>query len=264
VDPRDLEELLRQVRDGAVSPAAAAERLKTLPYEDLGFAKVDHHRALRRGFPETVFGSGKTAEQVAAIVDRIVGHGQGVLVTRTDIGVHDLVKLRHAAAQFHPAARCLTVVVREPQRLPGRVAVVCAGTSDIPVAEEAAVTAEFHGASVDRIYDVGVAGLHRLLDRTTTLREATVVIVAAGMEGALPSVVGGLVDAPVIAVPTSIGYGASFQGLAALLSMLNSCASGVSVVNIDNGFGAGLMASLILRKSAPKVDKSVDSSHLVV
>ncbi len=250
VDPRELEELLRQVRDGAVSPAAAAERLKTLPYEDLGFAKVDHHRALRCGFPEAVFGSGKTAQQIVAIVDRIVDRGQGALVTRTDMAVHDLVRAKHAAAQFHPAARCLTLTVREPVRLPGRVAVVCAGTSDIPVAEEAAVTAEFHGASVDRIHDVGVAGLHRLLDRTATLREATVVIVAAGMEGALPSVVGGLVDAPVIAVPTSIGYGASFQGLAALLSMLNSCASGVSVVNIDNGFGAGFLASLILRKSA--------------
>ena len=250
MDPRDLEELLRQVRDGAVSPAAAAERLKTLPYEDLGFAKVDHHRALRRGFPESVFGNGKTAEQIAVIVDSIVGRGQGVLVTRTDIRVHDLVKLRHAAVQFHPAARCLTLAVREPPRLPGRVAVVCAGTSDIPVAEEAAVTAEFHGASVDRIHDVGVAGLHRLLDRTPTLRAAAVVIVAAGMEGALPSVVGGLVDAPVIAVPTSVGYGASFQGLAALLSMLNSCASGMAVVNIDNGFGAGFLASLILRKSA--------------
>lgn len=252
MDPRDLEELLRQVRDGAVSPAAAAERLKTLPYEDLGFAKLDHHRALRRGFPETIFGAGKTPAQIVAIVDRIAARDQGVLVTRTDIAVHDLVKAKHAVAQFHPAARCLTVAVREPERLRGRVAVVCAGTSDIPVAEEAAVTVEFHGATVDRIQDVGVAGLHRLLDRTTTLRDATVVIVVAGMEGALPSVVGGLVDAPVIAVPTSIGYGASFQGLAALLSMLNSCASGVSVVNIDNGFGAGLLASLILRKSAPQ------------
>jgi NCAIR mutase (PurE)-related protein len=237
--------------------------LKTLPFEDLGFAKVDHHRALRRGFPEAVFGAGKTPEQIAAIVARIVSVGQNALVTRTDTAVHELVRSRHADARYHAAARCLTVTVRAAQPLPGRVAIVCAGTSDVPVAEEAAVTAEFHGATTDRVYDVGVAGLHRLLERAATLREATVVVVAAGMEGALPSVVGGLVDAPVIAVPTSVGYGASFQGLAALLAMLNSCASGVSVVNIDNGFGAGFLASLILRKTAPTVDKTVDSSHLV-
>jgi NCAIR mutase (PurE)-related protein len=252
VDPRDLEALLQQVRDGALTPRAAAERLKTLPYEDLGFAKVDHHRALRRGFPEAVFGAGKTPQQIAAIVDRIVTRGQSVLVTRTGSDVHELVKSRHAGAVYHAAARLIGVVVRAPDALPGRVAVVCAGTSDVPVAEEAAVTAEFHGASVDRIHDVGVAGLHRLLDRTPTLREASVVVVAAGMEGALPSVVGGLVDAPVIAVPTSVGYGASFQGLAALLAMLNSCASGVAVVNIDNGFGAGYLASLMLRKTAAR------------
>jgi pyridinium-3,5-biscarboxylic acid mononucleotide synthase len=250
VDPRDLEELLRAVKDGTLTLAAAAERLKTLPYEDLGFAKVDHHRALRRGFPEAVFGGGKTPEQIAAIVDRIVARGQSVLVTRTGSVVHELVKARHPSATFHATARCLTVPVRAPEPLPGRVGVVCAGTSDVPVAEEAAVTAEFHGATVDRIHDVGVAGLHRLLDRAATLREATVLIVVAGMEGALPSVVGGLVDAPVIAVPTSVGYGASFQGLAALLAMLNACASGVAVMNIDNGFGAGHFASLMLRKAA--------------
>jgi pyridinium-3,5-biscarboxylic acid mononucleotide synthase len=252
LDPRDLEALLQQVRDGALSPAQAAERLKTLPYEDLGFAKVDHHRALRRGFPEAIFGAGKTPEQIVAIVDRIVARGQSVLVTRTGSDVHQLVKSHHAGAVYHAAARLIGVAVRAPEPLPGRVAVVCAGTSDVPVAEEAAVTAEFHGALVDRIHDVGVAGLHRLLDRTPTLREASVVIVAAGMEGALPSVVGGLVDAPVIAVPTSVGYGASFHGLAALLAMLNSCASGVAVVNIDNGFGAGYLASLMLRKTAPR------------
>lgn len=250
MDPRDVEALLRAVQDGALTPAEAAERLKTLPYEDLGFAKVDHHRALRRGFPEAVFGAGKTPEQIAAIVERIASRGQSVLVTRTGRDVHELVKSRRADATYHEAARCLTVPVRAPEPLPGRVAVVCAGTSDIPVAEEAAVTAEFHGATVDRIHDVGVAGLHRLLDRAGTLREAAVVIVAAGMEGALPSVVGGLVDAPVIAVPTSVGYGASFDGLAALLAMLNSCASGVAVVNIDNGFGAGYFASLLLRKAS--------------
>ncbi len=252
MDPRDLETLLRQVRDGSVSPSGAAERLKTLPFEDLGFAKVDHHRALRRGFAEAIFGAGKEPGQIVAIVDRIVERQQNALVTRTGSDVHDLVKAKHPSAVFHRAARCVTVTVREPERLHGRIAVVCAGTSDIPVAEEAAITAEFHGATVDRVHDVGVAGLHRLLDRAATLREADVVVVVAGMEGALPSVVGGLVDAPVVAVPTSIGYGASFQGLAALLAMLNSCASGISVVNIDNGFGAGFLASLILRKSTPR------------
>jgi pyridinium-3,5-biscarboxylic acid mononucleotide synthase len=247
MDPRAVRKLLDAVSAGSVSPEEAARRLETLPYEDLGFAKVDHHRALRRGFPEAIFGAGKTPDQVLAIVDRIVSRGQNVIVTRTSADVHRLVAERHPAARFHEAARLVTVVVSPPSPLPGKAAVVCAGTSDVPVAEEAAVTAEFHGATVERIHDVGVAGLHRLLDRAAAIREANVVIVAAGMEGALPSVVGGLVDSPVIAVPTSIGYGASFQGLAALLAMLNSCASGVAVVNIDNGFGAGHLASLILR-----------------
>ncbi len=247
MDPKDLRALLESVRDGRIPPAEAAERLRTLPDEDLGFAKVDHHRALRRGFPEAVFGAGKTPEQVAAIVDRIAGHGQNVLVTRTTAEVHRRVAASHPVARYHEAARCLTVEIAPPGSLPGRVAVVAAGTSDIPVAEEAAVTAAFHGAEVDRVYDVGVAGLHRLLDRTSLIREARVVVVVAGMEGALPSVVAGLVDTPVIAVPTSVGYGAAFQGLAALLAMLNSCASGVGVVNIDNGFGAGHLACLILR-----------------
>jgi pyridinium-3,5-biscarboxylic acid mononucleotide synthase len=247
MDPRELDALLRSVRDGATTPEAAADRLRTLPYEDLGFARPDHHRALRRGFPEVVFGAGKTTEQVAAIAASLAGRGQNVLVTRTTAEVHRAVAERFPEARFHGAARCLTLTVAAPEPLPGRVAVVCAGTSDVPVAEEAAVTAEFYGAAVDRIHDVGVAGLHRLMDQSATIREADVVIVAAGMEGALPSVVGGLVEAPVIAVPTSVGYGASFQGLAALLAMLNTCASGVSVVNIDNGFGAGYMASVILR-----------------
>lgn len=251
MDPRNVEELLRKVREGSVSPEEAASRLATLPYEDLGFAKVDHHRALRRGFPETVFGSGKTPEQVVAIVDRIAARGQRVLVTRTTAEVHRQVALRRPEARFHEAARCLTVEAEPAPALPGRIAVCAAGTSDLPVAEEAAVTATFHGASVERIYDVGVAGLHRLLDRAEAIRKADVVIVAAGMEGALPSVVAGLVDVPVVAVPTSIGYGASFQGLAALLAMLNSCASGVGVVNIDNGFGAAHLACLILKGRAP-------------
>ncbi len=249
MDPKDLRELLQKVREGALSPEAALERLRDLPYEDLGFAKVDHHRALRQGFPEAIFGAGKTPEQVAAIAGRILTRGQNVLVTRTTEAAHRAVAASWPAARFHEAARCVTVEVAPPRVLSGRVGVVCAGTSDVPVAEEAAVTAAFQGAAVDRIYDVGVAGLHRVLDQAEVLRRARVVIVAAGMEGALASVVGGLVDAPVIAVPTSIGYGASFGGLTALLAMLNSCASGVAVVNIDNGFGAGFLASLILRTS---------------
>jgi NCAIR mutase (PurE)-related protein len=250
MDPETLRRLLQDVKSGATSPEAAAERLRMLPFEDLGFAKVDHHRALRRGFPEAVFGAGKTKEQIAAIALAITARGQNALVTRTTAEVHAHVAAALPAARFHEAARCVTVEVALVPPLPGRVAVLCAGTSDIPVAEEAALTASFHGAVVDRIYDVGVAGLHRLLDKAESIRKASVVIVAAGMEGALPSVVGGLVETPVIAVPTSIGYGASFQGLAALLSMLNSCASGVAVVNIDNGFGAGHLASLILRGRA--------------
>jgi NCAIR mutase (PurE)-related protein len=250
LDPREIESLLRQVYDRALRPEEASARLKELPYEDLGFAKVDHHRALRRGFSEVVYGPGKSVEQILAIVERLATRGQNVLVTRTTHEVHAAVVVQHPAALFHAAARCLTLAVTPPAPLVGRVAVVCAGTSDVPVAEEAAVTASFLGATVDRIFDVGVAGLHRLLDQAARLRQASVVIVAAGMEGALPSVVGGLVDAPVLAVPTSIGYGASFQGLAALLAMLNSCASGVAVLNIDNGFGAGYLASLILRTTS--------------
>jgi NCAIR mutase (PurE)-related protein len=245
--PTDIELLLKAVAEGRLAPAEAAERLKSLPFEDLGFAKVDHHRALRRGFPEVVYGAGKTPEQIEAIVQRIADRGQNVLVTRTVEDVYRLVAARRPEARFHAAARCLTLSVRPAKPLGGRAAVLCAGTSDVPVAEEAALTLEFHGGSVDRIFDVGVAGLHRLLDRASDVRAADVLVVVAGMEGALPSVVGGLVDVPVLAVPTSVGYGASFHGLAALLAMLNSCASGVGVVNIDNGFGAGYLAALILR-----------------
>lgn len=252
MNPTDVLELLKRVKEGAVSPEEAAARLETLPFEDLDFAKIDHHRALRRGFPEVVYGAGKTSEQIVAIVGRIAAHGQNVLVTRTSPEIHAAVAAAHPQARHHSAACCITLASHDPVPLRGRVAVVCAGTSDIPVAEEAAVTAEFHGAPVDRVHDVGVAGLHRLLAQGPTLRAAHVVIVVAGMEGALPSVVGGLVDAPVIAVPTSVGYGASFQGVAALLAMLNSCASGVAVVNIDNGFGAGYLAAEILRKRDAK------------
>jgi NCAIR mutase (PurE)-related protein len=250
VTEQDVLELLAGVREGRITLSEAVARLRALPFEDLGFAKVDHHRALRRGFPEAVFGAGKTPEQVVAISERLLEQGQNVLVTRTTAEVQRLLAQREPAARFHEAARCLTVAPHPTPALPGRVAVVCAGTSDIPVAEEAAVTATFYGAAVERIQDVGVAGLHRLLDRAASLQDADVLVVVAGMEGALPSVVGGLVDAPVIAVPTSVGYGASFQGLAALLAMLNSCASGVAVVNIDNGFGAGYLAASMLRKSA--------------
>ena len=258
MDPKELDGLLRAVRDGRVTPEAATERLRTLPYEDLGFARPDHHRALRRGFPEVVFGAGKTEGQVLAIVASLADRGQNVLVTRTSAEVHRLVVQRFPAARFHESARCITLTAAPPEPLPGRVAVLCAGTSDVPVAEEAAVTVEFYGAAVDRFYDVGVAGLHRLLDKTAAVREADVVVVAAGMEGALPSVVGGLVEAPVIAVPTSIGYGASFHGLAALLAMLNTCASGVAVVNIDNGFGAGYIATVILRGMARVTHRTPD------
>ncbi len=253
MDPESLKELLEGVRDGRVSPTQAVDRLATLPYEDLGFAKVDHHRALRRGFPETVYGAGKSAEQIEAIVGRITAQSQRALVTRTTSDIAQRIAATHPSARYHEAARCLTIDAGPRPDLPGRIALLAAGTSDLPVAEEAAVVAEFHGATVDRVYDVGVAGIHRLLDQTETIRRAGVVIVVAGMEGALPSVVAGLVDAPVIAVPTSIGYGASFQGLAALLAMLSSCASGVGVVNIDNGFGAAHLACLILRgHSAPR------------
>jgi NCAIR mutase (PurE)-related protein len=247
MDPRSLKQLLEEVKRGTLSPDDAVARLATLPYEDLGFAKLDHHRTLRRGFPETVFGGGKTPEQIVAIVERIRAGGERVLVTRTTPEVQGKVVAAGIPARFHELARCLTVDGPPPTPLPGRIAVTAAGTSDLPVAEEAAVTAEFHGATVERIYDVGVAGLHRLLDQTPAIRSADVVIVVAGMEGALPSVVAGLVSSPVVAVPTSVGYGASFQGLAALLAMLNSCASGVGVVNIDNGFGAAHLACSILR-----------------
>ena len=250
MNPGDLHDLLGAVKDGRVSPEDALERLRALPYEDLGFATIDHHRALRRGAPEVVYGGGKTPEQVASIVERMAAAGHNVLVTRASEEARDAVLARGLPVEHHPSARCLTLAVRATECLVGRVAIVSAGTSDQPVAEEAAVTASFLGATVDRYFDVGVAGLHRLLGRTEEIRRAKVVIVVAGMEGALPSVVGGLVEAPVIAVPTSVGYGASFHGLAALLAMLNTCASGVAVVNIDNGFGAGYLACSILRTGA--------------
>jgi pyridinium-3,5-biscarboxylic acid mononucleotide synthase len=249
MDQDHLRTLLEQVRAGAVDVEAALGRLRHLPYEDLGFAKVDHHRALRHGMPEVVFGKGKTPEQVSGIVKTLLASSQNVLVTRTDADVAERLRGEHPASdmEYFPASGAVRFWRDRTSRGKGKIAVVCAGTSDLPVAEEAQVTAEVMGNQVDAIHDVGVAGIHRLMQNRERLTEARVVIVCAGMEGALPSVIGGLVSAPVIAVPTSVGYGASFHGLAALLGMLNSCASNVTVVNIDNGFGAGYAASLMNR-----------------
>ena len=248
MDQDHLRTLLEQVRAGAVDIDAALERLRHLPYEDLGFAKVDHHRALRHGMPEVVFGKGKTTDQVSAIVKTLLSSSQNVLVTRADEKIAERLKSEHQEnMEYFPASGAIRFWRDRVPRGKGKIAVVCAGTSDLPVAEEAQVTAEVMGNEVDAIHDVGVAGIHRLMQNRERLTQARVVIVCAGMEGALPSVIGGLVSAPVIAVPTSIGYGASFHGLAALLGMLNSCASNVTVVNIDNGFGAGYAASLMNR-----------------
>ena len=244
----ELIALLSDLRDGRTTVESAGERIKAAlrqqPFEDLGFAKVDHHRSIRQGFPEVVLGLGKTPAQVAKIASQIVSRGQPLLVTRADEATWHTVQTVVPGAQYHEAARCITV---KGDAKPGKgtIALCSAGTSDLPVAEEAAVTAEVLGNTVERIYDVGVAGIHRVLAQHERLSAARVVIVVAGMEGALPSVVAGLVGVPVIAVPTSIGYGASFGGIAALLGMLNSCANGVSVVNIDNGYGAGCIASMI-------------------
>jgi NCAIR mutase (PurE)-related protein len=248
MDQDHLRTLLEQVRTGAVEIDAALERLRHLPYEDLGFAKVDHHRALRHGMPEVVFGKGKTPGQILAIVNTLLATSQNVLVTRADEAAAALLSSEHAEEmEYFPASGAVRFWRDRAPRGKGKIAVVCAGTSDMPVAEEAQVTAEVMGNEVEAIHDVGVAGIHRLMQNRERLTAARVVIVCAGMEGALPSVVGGLVSAPVIAVPTSVGYGASFHGLAALLGMLNSCASNVTVVNIDNGFGAGYAASLMNR-----------------
>ena len=261
MDKQNLDDLLKAVAAGELSPEDAAARLRVQPYEDLGFAKVDHHRAIRQGVAEVVYGAGKTPDQIAGIVAALLDEGQErVLITRLDAGdaseVQELLSEGLAIEDDEDAAPDILftyydlprlALVGEMPELTGRgcVVVACGGTSDIPGADEAALTAEALGNRVERLYDVGVAGLHRLLDHARDLQEARVVVAVAGMEGALPSVVGGLVPCPVIAVPTSVGYGASFGGVAALLAMLNSCASGVSVVNIDNGFGAGYLASMI-------------------
>jgi pyridinium-3,5-biscarboxylic acid mononucleotide synthase len=247
MDEAQLRALMEQVREGSVDVDAALARLRHMPFEDLGFAKIDHHRALRHGMPEVIFGVGKTPEQVATIAERLLEHAKNVLVTRADPATADFVRTRIPSAEYFPASRALRVWGDRSCHGKGLIAVVSAGTSDIPVAEEAQITAEVMGNQVEAIHDIGVAGIHRLMNSRERLAEARVIVVCAGMEGALPSVVGGLVSCPVIAVPTSVGYGASFQGLAALLGMLNSCASNVTVVNIDNGFGAGYVASLINR-----------------
>ena len=247
MNAESIRKLFEQVRRGEITPDDAVDRLRHLPFEDLGFAKVDHHRSLRVGMPEVIFGERKTPSQTAEIFARLAKHGGNVLATRADKKQFSAVKKKVRSAEYRELARA--IILKRDSQLYGKgiVAVVSAGTSDIPVAEEAVVTAEIMGNEVQHFYDVGVAGIHRLLANREALTKARVVIVCAGMEGALPSVVGGLVGVPVIAVPTSVGYGASFKGLTALLGMLNSCASNVSVVNIDNGFGAGYVASLIDR-----------------
>lgn len=243
-----LRTLLEQVKSGEVEVSDALQSLRTLPFEDLGFSKIDHHRQLRTGFPEVIFCEGKTDAQVAQISERILSAGHPLLATRATPSMYEAVHAIHPEARYNELGRTISVVQSDAEGKPG-VLVISAGTSDLPVAEEAAETAFMMGSPPERLYDVGVAGLHRLIGNHEKLLNARVIIVIAGMEGALPSVVGGLVDCPVIAVPTSVGYGASFGGLAALLGMLNSCASGVTVVNIDNGFGAGYSASLINRLS---------------
>ena len=242
-----IRKIFEEVRKGRLASDEAVQRLRHLPFEDLGFAKVDHHRALRAGMPEVILGEGKTPAQVAQIFSRLAKHGGNILATRTNPQQFAAMKKKAPKAEYRELARA--VVLRRERKKYGKgiIAVVSAGTSDIPVAEEAVVTAELMGNDVERLYDVGVAGIHRLLANRGALTRARVVVVCAGMEGALPSVVGGLIGVPVIAVPTSVGYGAAFKGLAALLGMMNSCASNVSVVNIDNGFGAGYVASLINR-----------------
>jgi NCAIR mutase (PurE)-related protein len=252
MNPQALRKLFDQVRKKGISPDEAVERMRHMPFEDLGFAKIDHHRALRQGMPEVIFAQGKTPKQVTDIFRSLAAQGGNVLATRATAEQYAAVAAAVDGAEFRPLARAIVLKRgrKRDQKTRGKgvILVVSAGTSDIPVAEEAVVTAELMGNEVQHIYDVGVAGIHRLLAHREALTKARVIVVCAGMEGALPSVVGGLVGVPVIAVPTSVGYGAAFKGLAALLGMMNSCASNVSVVNIDNGFGAGYVASLINRR----------------
>ena len=248
MDEDVLKQLLGDFKKGDKSEREVLDALRHLPFEDIGFAKVDHHRTLRKGFPEVVYGEGKTDDQILAIAQKITGAGHNFLVTRIDERVGDKLRQIYPEGEYHEAARIFTVEIK-PVKKTGYLLIITAGTSDIPVAEEAAITASLLGCNVDRIFDVGVAGVHRLLAYQSMIEEADVIVVAAGMEGALASVVASLTQAPTIAVPTSVGYGASFEGLSALLGMLNSCASGVSVVNIDNGFGAGCVAALMCARA---------------
>ena len=250
MNPTTLLELLAEVQRGNLTPADASTRLANLPFEDIGHARIDHHRTLRTGLPEVIYAAGKTPAQTAEIFATMAAAGSNVLATRADTTTADAVLATTPTALYHPHARAITLRQSTPPATLGHIAILCAGTSDLPIAEEAAVTAELFNTRVSRIYDVGVAGLHRLLAVRDQLLQADVVIVCAGMEGALPSVVGGLVAVPVIAVPTSVGYGASFAGAAALLGMLNSCSPNVTVVNIDNGFGAAYTAVLIARTAS--------------
>lgn len=243
-----IQEILRAHRSDEIDEATAAELIQNLSYEDIGYARVDHARAERQGFPEVIFGEGKTSQQIAGIFEKLLARRPNVLITRTNENVYGDIRNIYTEAEWHESARMIRVIRDSTELGVGEITVVTAGTSDIPVAEEAALTAQAMGNTVKRVWDAGVAGIHRILAERELLQNSRVVIVVAGMEGALPSVVGGLVAVPVIAVPTSIGYGASFGGIAALLGMLNSCASNVTVVNIDNGFGAGFVASLINRK----------------
>ena len=247
MDQEQLKNLLEQVRGGAIEVGDAMERLRHMPFENLGYATVDHHRAIRVGMPEVIFGKGKTAERVAGIASKLLERAANVLATRTTPEAYEMVRAHFPDAEYFPLSGALRVWRDRSPRGKGKLVVISAGTTDLPVAQEAVVTAEIMGNEVVEVHDVGVAGIHRLFGNFDRLKEARVIVVCAGMEGALPSAVGGLVSCPVIAVPTSVGYGASFHGLAALLGMLNSCASNVSVVNIDNGFGGGYVASLINR-----------------
>ncbi len=252
----ELRNILKNIQDGKIDPDTAMMRLQNLPFENLGYARVDHHRNLRTGYPEVIYCTGKELEQVTGIASAILSQGSNLLATRANPEIFEAIKKIHSAAVYHQLARLVVVEQQQIKQITGTILVITAGTSDLPVAEEAAVVSETFGNQVERLYDVGVAGIHRLLAGMESLKKARVIIAVAGMEGALASVVGGLVDKPVIAVPTSTGYGASFGGLAALLAMLNSCASGVSVVNIDNGFGAGCLASIINRQ----VDQALHSN----
>jgi pyridinium-3,5-biscarboxylic acid mononucleotide synthase len=252
----DLRKLLQNVRDGKTDVEAALIRLKHLPFEDVAYAHIDHHRHLRHGMPEVIYCEGKTVAQVAGIAKRMLAHESDVLATRASKKLYDAVRKLDRRAVYHELSR--VIVVRQKEKIPTRgvVLILTGGTSDIPVAEEAAVTAETLGSAVQTVYDVGVAGIHRILSKREALDAARVIVVVAGMDGALPSVVGGLVDKPVIAVPTSVGYGAGFQGLAPLLTMLNSCASGIAVMNIDNGFGAGVLAHRINLLGEQRLEKA--------